>query len=309
MDQLAVIESLFRWLQANQWSDSLAVKCDHVTEAREELALFVGSKVAGEGRGSRVAQVDILVCNEATRTVDLIVEVDTNPNPKTLMGDILAVLLADNYTPSNSFSSYAIRGTLFIFVTVLHGRPGSQKGTQFKLVEEALRSKFDLPRLGVRDVRLCFGTDELAAIERAKEIVLRSFLTGRVQVGAGVGEEWDSNSEHLKPSSTPPPEPRFAANTRAAANYRLRSDFDRNELTRLLSAFQRVVKRHQDVSVANRLEKELLKSDTPKIEQGTLEQLAKWCKTGGIYSDGMHVAREISRLLFGCILDRDMLRV
>ena len=29
------------------------------------------------------------------------------------------------------------------------------------------------------------------------------------------------------------------------------------------------------------------------------EQLAKWCKTDGIYSEGMQVARHISRLLFG----------
>jgi hypothetical protein len=177
LNQLAVIESLFRWLQASLWSDSLVVKCDHVTEAKEELALFVGSKVAGEGRGSRVAEVDILVCNERTRTVELIVEVDPNPNPKKLMGDILAVLLADNYTPSNSFSSYAIHETLFIFLTVLDGRSRSQKGMQFRLVEEALRTKFDLAKLGVRDVRLCFGVNEQAGVQRAKEIVLSTFTS------------------------------------------------------------------------------------------------------------------------------------
>lgn len=37
MNQLRTIESLYDWLQANRWSDSLTVKCDHVTDAREEL--------------------------------------------------------------------------------------------------------------------------------------------------------------------------------------------------------------------------------------------------------------------------------
>ena len=36
----------------------------------------------------------------------------------------------------------------------------------------------------------------------------------------------------------------------------------------------------------------------------TIQQLAKWCKTDGIYYEGMQVARKISRLLFGEVLDR-----
>jgi hypothetical protein len=39
----------------------------------------------------------------------------------------------------------------------------------------------------------------------------------------------------------------------------------------------------------------------------TLKQLARWCKTDGIYSEGMAVAREISRLLFGVVIDRHRL--
>ena len=39
-------------------------------------------------------------------------------------------------------------------------------------------------------------------------------------------------------------------------------------------------------------------------------QLAKWCKTENpLYWDGMEVARKISQLLFGCVLDRPQLRV
>jgi hypothetical protein len=89
--------------------------------------------------------------------------------------------------------------------------------------------------------------------------------------------------------------------------YELRQDFDRGELARLLAGFQSVVKRQKDVSLANHLDKELLRREPPRIERRTLSQLAKWCKTGGIYSDGGDVARRISQLLFGCIIDREVL--
>src|ERR1039457_6819919 len=108
MNQGRVIQEIYHWLQANLWSEFSTVKCDHVTEAKEELALFIGSKTQGQGRGCRIAQVDILVCNKLTNTVELIIEVDPNFAPKTLMGNLMSVLLADNYTPSNSYSSYAI---------------------------------------------------------------------------------------------------------------------------------------------------------------------------------------------------------
>jgi hypothetical protein len=79
-------------------------------------------------------------------------------------------------------------------------------------------------------------------------------------------------------------------------------------LKRQLDAFRRDAKREQDVSLANHLDKELLRREPPRIERKTLNQLARWCKTdGGVYSDGMDVARRISQLLFGCIIDREVL--
>ena len=299
MNQLRVIECLFHWLQAHRWSDSLTVKCDHVTEAREELALFLGSKVAGQGRGSRVAQVDILVCNNTSQTVDLIVEVDPNPNPKKLMGDILAVLLADNYTPSNGFSPYKFDKTLFIFLTILDGRSGSQKEPQFRLIENALRDKLDLGSLGIRDVRLCFGKDEEDAIRRAQAVVMGSFT----EAGG-----CDATAAIANTGQAPPMPVRVAAPT-ARHDYSLQPNFDARELTRLLQIFRSAVKRKSDVSLARHLELELLERGNPMISRATVEQLARWCKTDGIYSDGMDIARQISQLLFGCILDRGVLGV
>jgi len=89
--------------------------------------------------------------------------------------------------------------------------------------------------------------------------------------------------------------------------YVLRVDFDRGELARLLPALRSAVKREQDRRLANDLDDELLKREPPRLKRKTLDRLARWCKTGGIYSDGEDVARRISQLLFGCIIDRKVL--
>ena len=176
LNQTRTIEALYHWLQANRWSDSLTVRCDHVTEARETLSLFLGTKRPREGRSNWIAQVDILVCNEDTQTVELVIEVDPNPNPKKLLGDVLAVLIADNYTPSNNYSPYKIDGALVVFVTALDGRAESQKVRQFERIEEALNTKLDLSELGVRAVRLCYGRTGENAVKRCSEIIRREFL-------------------------------------------------------------------------------------------------------------------------------------
>lgn len=91
--------------------------------------------------------------------------------------------------------------------------------------------------------------------------------------------------------------------------YSLKDDFNRRELGRLLLDFESSVKRSRDRSLARRLKRELLQTERPRISGPTFLQLAKWCETGGIYSDGMDVARRMSLLLFGRILDRDELGV
>ena len=239
------------------------------------------------------------MCNETTRTIELVVEVDPNPNPKKLMGDILAVLLADNYTPSNGFSPYKFEKALFVFLTVLDGRSGSQKASQFKRIEEALREKLDLESLGIRDVRLCFGKDEEDAVNQAQAVV-RDFFTA-------VGEHSVTSATAHASQSTKVPKPTVVQTSRHG--YSLNPNFDTQELRRLLQDFRNLVKRERDVSLARNLELELLEQVTPTISRSTLMQLAKWCKTGGIYSEGMDVARRMSQLLFGSILDRDALGV
>ncbi|HEY6768013.1 MAG TPA: hypothetical protein VI386_24935 [Candidatus Sulfotelmatobacter sp.] len=92
-----------------------------------------------------------------------------------------------------------------------------------------------------------------------------------------------------------------------AGPYVLNKDFSREELRMLIAAFESKVKRQRDLSLARRLRIELLESETPKASPALIKQLSKWCKTDGIYSDGMYVARRISDLLFGRVLDRSQL--
>jgi hypothetical protein len=80
--------------------------------------------------------------------------------------------------------------------------------------------------------------------------------------------------------------------------------FRPDELRKLIDEFRALVKRDEDVKLADALEDELLNSNPPNLKQDTEKRLARWCKTSGIYSDGMEVAWKISRLLFGRIIDR-----
>jgi hypothetical protein len=92
--------------------------------------------------------------------------------------------------------------------------------------------------------------------------------------------------------------------------YTLNASFNRSQLDQLLRAFNSAVRRQIDRSVSDKLRHELIDSDPPFISAATMAQLAKWCKTENpLYWDGMEVARKISQLLFGCVLDRSQLRV
>jgi hypothetical protein len=84
--------------------------------------------------------------------------------------------------------------------------------------------------------------------------------------------------------------------------------FNGERLSTLLGDFRAAVKRRRDTSLADRLEEELL-NRSPLIHLDTLRRLAKWCRTAGIYRSGMEIAREISLLIFGFILDRTQLGV
>ncbi len=301
MDQYKVIETLYHWLRENRWSEVIRVRCDHVTQGRETLGLYLGPKLPGRGRTDQIAQVDILVSNEERRTVELIIEVEPNPNPKKVLGDILPVLIADNYTPSNSYSPYKIDRTLIVFVTSVKSQAGSQKMDQFDRIERALNTRLDLASLGVRSIHLCHGRNEDEVVARCQELILKEFaeLGEMMKLGKPTtpkGEDLTIQETRREPEANMVPRPRLNGN------------FDKGELRRLLDSFRGAVKRRIDVSLATHLHEELLNSDSPNLRRQTILQLARWCKTNGqVYSDGMEIARQVSRLLFGEVLDRDKL--
>ena len=93
-------------------------------------------------------------------------------------------------------------------------------------------------------------------------------------------------------------------------SYVQNTTFDREDLERFLKTFESAVRREQDRSLSQRLRHELLENNPPYISPGAMKQLAKWCNTNSaIYWDGMDIARKISQLLFGCVLDRSKLGV
>jgi antitoxin component of RelBE/YafQ-DinJ toxin-antitoxin module len=95
-----------------------------------------------------------------------------------------------------------------------------------------------------------------------------------------------------------------------AGEYQLRENLDKDKLESLIQSFESAAKRRIDVSLALKLRKEVLERNPPSLSLGTVKQLAKWCKTSNpVYWDGMEVARKISEVLFGRVLDRDRLGV
>jgi tellurite resistance protein len=87
-------------------------------------------------------------------------------------------------------------------------------------------------------------------------------------------------------------------------------DFDRMELGKLLGKFRANCRRLSDRTLADRIETELLKRKPSRPEASTYLRLAKWCRTdGNAYQEASTVAREISVLLFGRVLDRRELGV
>ena len=90
-------------------------------------------------------------------------------------------------------------------------------------------------------------------------------------------------------------------------SYQMLASIDKQHVADLIDEFERAVKRRIDVSLAVKLRRQLLDAESPSLNQPTILQLAKWCKTDGIYADGMVIAQKISVALFGVVLDRERL--
>lgn len=91
-------------------------------------------------------------------------------------------------------------------------------------------------------------------------------------------------------------------------DHELSGEVNRDELERLIGHFEGVVRRKIDRSLARKLREDLIEQNPPRMRLDTLKQLARWCNTNNpLYWDGMEIARKISLLLFGKIVDRNQL--
>jgi hypothetical protein len=95
----------------------------------------------------------------------------------------------------------------------------------------------------------------------------------------------------------------------AVYGYPFNATIDKRSLGRLLNQFEGEVKRESDRKLALELRAQILDSPTPSMTKEAFFRLAKWCKTDGIYGDGMQVARKISEILFGRTVDRSSIGV
>lgn len=86
------------------------------------------------------------------------------------------------------------------------------------------------------------------------------------------------------------------------------ANYDRTTLLKLLLQFRDATKRSINVVLADEIQSQLLDRGLAFLDASASKRLARWCKTDGpLYGDGMQIAREISRLLFGYVLDREVL--
>lgn len=80
MDQTSVIRNLAAWIFANPWHPSLTVLYDlcnwGMAGESHKAPLYMYGKERGRGRRTQLKQPDILVRNEDTVIVQLVVEVD-----------------------------------------------------------------------------------------------------------------------------------------------------------------------------------------------------------------------------------------
>jgi len=86
--------------------------------------------------------------------------------------------------------------------------------------------------------------------------------------------------------------------------------FDVRELSRLITNLEAtLVDKPRLLVFPDRLRAQLVAAKPPALNSSTLKELAKWCKTDGQYAEGGEIARKISLLLFGRVIDRDALGV
>ena len=80
--------------------------------------------------------------------------------------------------------------------------------------------------------------------------------------------------------------------------------YDRSRVRALCIALGDSLQKDAVREFSQRLMRELCGSTSPNMSSRTFWQLARWCKTGGAYEEGMDHAQRISIAVFGRIIER-----
>ena len=80
--------------------------------------------------------------------------------------------------------------------------------------------------------------------------------------------------------------------------------YERSKVRSLCIALGDSFQRDAVREFAQRLMRELCDSNSPMMTSRTFRQLARWCKTGSAYEEGMGHAQKISTAVFGRIIER-----
>ena len=91
--------------------------------------------------------------------------------------------------------------------------------------------------------------------------------------------------------------------------YRIRR-FTDAQLSDLLRQFRAAVRRTSpnDAGLADEIEQQLITNGKAELTADTQKKLARWCRTeGSAYQDAMPIAQQISRMLYGEIIGREVL--
>ncbi len=179
MDQCRMTKEIVDWIREHPWKSGNRVRYDGSrsnpnTPDAEHCSLYVGEKLRSTGRTPQIAQVDILNEDPTVMTVDLLIELEPEHTPKKILGEVLPVLLADNYTPSRLVGAAhqrQIKDAVFLFVTVVPDKQGSQKRSQLLRLEDTIIRKLDFHKLAVHTVKFCIGNSEADAVQRCKNTI------------------------------------------------------------------------------------------------------------------------------------------
>ena len=186
MDQCRMTKDIVDWIRNNPWKPNNIVRYDGScsnpdTPDAEHCSLYLGVKESGKGWTEQIVQVDILTEESTAMTVDLLIELEPELLPKKIFGEVLPILLADNYTPSGlvGAAKRQIKDAVFIFATVVPDKEGSQKRSQLLGLEETIIRKLDFHKLAIRTVKFCVGNSEADAVQQCKNAIEELFKCDR----------------------------------------------------------------------------------------------------------------------------------